>query len=268
MSDGAPNAPPSPDLAASEQQRAEFLASFTCADPTGAKAQCARAPQRWGAQNHPRVLLPDDSLASCPVWISTKCRRFDEKYIEWLQIGRNRGIPERFLTASLISSSRTPAIEIADAFVKSNARKGRALALLGPTGIGKTFAAAAIVHAWPESSGAEQDPLFLEAGRFVSELLRWARETGQAHPLDTAVDVALLALDDLGIGYLKPGGYGEGALEELLHARHAALAPTIVTSNMTPAQLARRLSARLYDRLREWADVVELGGPSMRAMDL
>ena len=240
---------------------AEFLERFECPDTSGITAPCANATQRHGAHYYPQIVLPDGSITSCPAWLSIKCRRFEAKYAEWVDDGRRRGIQDRYLRASLIGSRRTPALDVTATFVNDAARRGRALALLGPPGCGKTWSASAAVHAWPDDR-----PLYLEVSTFVRDLMRWNRADAgrRAHPLDTAIKASFLALDDLGVGYLKPGGYAQMAIEELLHVRHAAQSPTIVTSNWSARELAQELSTRTYDRLREWADVVELSGPSLR----
>jgi DNA replication protein DnaC len=227
----------------------------TCPDPTGEAAPCRDV----GPGYTPTIRLADGTTTACPIWIETRCAIYERMRLEWLDVGRRRKIPERFVAASFVSSRRTPALDAAQAFVKDAARRGRALVLLGPPGCGKTWSVCAATHAWPEHSA-----VFVEASSFVSELLHWTSASRREHPLDRAAEASFLAFDDLGFGFLKPGGFGESAIEELIHRRHAAMLPTILTSNWTPAQLARRLSPRSVDRLREWSDVVALTGPSLR----
>jgi DNA replication protein DnaC len=247
-----------------ELPSAEQLSSFVCPDRSGVHAPCSRAPQRFGPEFYPRILLADDRVDVCPVWLSVRCALYEKKYDEWVEVGRDRGLKERFVDASLISSRRTPALDVVAEFMKDAARRGRALTLLGPPGVGKTWAASAAVHAWPTPRGPVSDPLYLEVGEFVRDLLRWDRAERRQHPLDVAIEACFLALDDVGVGFLKKDGFAAASLEELLHSRHAAELPTIIVSNWSPKELARHLSARTVDRLKEWGNIIELDGPSLR----
>lgn len=212
----------------------------------------------------PRIHLSDGSLATCPVWTAVRCRLYQEKYAEWIDDGRDRGIPERFVEASLNSIRRTPALDVVAEFIKDLARRGRALILLGPHGCGKTWSVSAAVHAWPAPRATEGDPFYITVSKFVRDLMRWDRRSGRAHPLDVCIASSFLALDDLGVGHITKGSFAAHSLEELLHERHAAELPTIITSNWTAGELRQNLSRRTYDRFREWGRVVELEGPSLR----
>jgi len=243
---------------------AEALATFVCPDPSGQRAPCRSVGQRDGPQYHPRIRLADDREHVCPVWLTTRCVLYEQKYTEWLEVGEGRGIRPRFIAASLNGERRTPALDVVRSFVRGPARRGRALLLLGPHGVGKTWALSAAIHAWPDPRGPLGDPLYVEAAGFIRDLLRWSRTERRQHPLDTAIEASFLAIDDLGVGYIKKDGYAAAALEEVLHHRHAERLPLLAASNWSPRELARRLSPRTFDRIREWGEVVELSGASLR----
>ena len=166
-----------------------------------------------------------------------------------------RRIPRRFLSATL-DGEQTPVVQAVRRYLDEDADVGRALVLLGVVGCGKTWGICAAVDAWPRSA------LFLEADAIARAA---ARDHDQLDALRKAAEsVSLLALDDLFRGYSKSGGLAESVIEELLCHRHAREMATIITSNLTPEQLAKRLSPRVVDRLREWATIVTLPAGSLR----
>lgn len=126
------------------------------------------------------------------------------------------------------------------------------LFLIGSAGVGKSFAAA-----W----------MIAEAGR------------GRVIRASQLVAVMCPSYDDESYGKIDTGD--PGVLEDL-GAEHdekrfaSALGeyfetrlntPTIITSNLSAADLRNRYDARLLDRVRDRAVVVELAGESMRRQD-
>jgi len=243
---------------------ADQLASFVCPDPSGQRAPCSRVLQREGPQYHPRIRLADERECVCPVWFETRCALYEEKRLQWIDVGLDRGIPERFVEASLNAERRTPALDVVTEFIRGGARRGRALLLLGSPGLGKTHALCAGVHAWPDPKGQQGDPLYLDVATFIRDLMRWSRTERRQHPLNVAIEAVLLTLDDLGVGHLPKDGYAANSLEEVIHERHAQCRPTLLASNWTEKELRRRLSVRTYDRIKEWAEIVQLSGSSLR----
>ena len=159
-----------------------------------------------------------------------------------------------FTDATLQDSTPTPALQEMQAYLEHDAPQGGGSSSSGHPGREDLGACMAVRLA---ALGATP-----QVDHLVGALMNWDR---RAATIEKAVSVSLLALDDYGRGYLKPDGFAELGLEELLAARHAEMRPTIITSNWTAAQLAKRLSPRLVDRLRECAKIVQLSGPSLRS---
>jgi DNA replication protein DnaC len=178
----------------------------------------------------------------------------DQEQAARVERGRVRGVPLRFLHATL-RGKQTPSITATRDFLNDAAQRGRLLGLLGPPGVGKSYAGAAAVMAWPRPAW------FVHADTIAQAAAQ--REHGELHDIvERAQRVSLLVLDDL--GRLKVDGLAETVVEEILCRRHAELMGTIITSNWTPAEMVKRLSARLLDRLVEWATVTTVPGASLR----
>ena len=80
--------------------------------------------------------------------------------------------------------------------------------------------------------------------------------------------VPLLVLDDMGAEQVSGSGWVEDRLYQILGQRHADLKPIFVTSNLSPAELGRRIGERILWRVAELAgkeNVVHLTGPNLRA---
>jgi DNA replication protein DnaC len=250
-----------PTLIRSAKARETFAASFTCPDPTGVTAPCDGGEYDdqpvipWGDDSQWRIVCPAFASIKCGVFEKIQARRRARERDEWIEAGRARGIPVRFTDATFETAQPTAAVVAMRAYLEEDAKEGRWLVLLGPPGTSKTWSAACAVRQ------ARRRARLVQVDRFVGELMNW---DARAAAIEDAVSVPLLVLDDYGRGYMKPDGFAELGLEELLSARHAEMLPTVITSNWTVAVMKRRLSERLVDRIRECAKVVALAGPSLR----
>jgi DNA replication protein DnaC len=186
--------------------------------------------------------------------ITTTAALTDEEQAARVERGRVRGVPLRFLHATL-RGKQTPSITATRDFLNDAAQRGRLLGLLGPPGVGKSYAGAAAVLVWPRPAW------FVHADTIAQAAAQ--REHGELHEIaERAQRVSLLVLDDL--GRMKVDGLAATVVEEILCRRHAELMATIISSNWTPAEMLNRLSGRLLDRLAEWGAVVTVPGPSLR----
>lgn len=75
--------------------------------------------------------------------------------------------------------------------------------------------------------------------------------------------VPVLVLDDLGAEMRSGSGWSTDVIESLIEARTAEERPTLITTNLPPAELAKHVEARAASRLKlfRW---VEVGGQDMR----
>ncbi len=142
---------------------------------------------------------------------------------------------------------------------------GDGLLICGPTGTGKTWAAAALTR------------LLIEAGRQVvwrpaSEFFRELRESLTGHPgtaterdvLGLYSSTEFLVLDDLGAG--AGSDFERRFAVEVIELRMNQLRPTIVTTNWTLQEISDRIDDRLASRLSAFKRL-EFGGRDLRAGD-
>ena len=181
-----------------------------------------------------------------------------ERWARWLE---GSGIPQRLRAAALNSPRQTAALWAVINFARypemrgSAYERGECLVLGGPTGVGKTYAAAGLmIHAW---SGR-----LWYFGALAGALLDPAR---RVEALSSCKADSLLVLDDLGTEYVKDGGLVQSFLDEIIWHREGNCLPTVITTNLPGDDLAKRIGDRIADRLRgPWGRIVECPGESLR----
>lgn len=141
--------------------------------------------------------------------------------------------------------------------------EGGNLVLHGEPGRGKThLAIAAVLAACATGNRAEFWP-FQDLLREMQ--LRFDAEDDSAQALEARVRATeILVVDDVGAEHSR-SSWATEVLESLIDHRLARALPTLITTNLTPAELPRHVGARSADRLQlyRW---VECGGESMRAV--
>lgn len=176
------------------------------------------------------------------------------------------GVPLDFHVATFDRSKDTAALRHARSYlVDRGFELGYLLGLTGPTGVGKSWADAAIVNAVLVAHTAAGRDLFEHdwqpAWFSCAALVREARSFKTEHDVMARVRRAkLLVIDEVRI----PDATALSVLDEVLGLRHAERLATVFTSNMTADELAGALSDRLLDRLRTWGVIHDVGGPSLR----
>jgi len=169
-------------------------------------------------------------------------------------------IPRRLYDASLDAGEQTPAVLRVRQFIETEIQQGCCLALMGPTGVGKTYAMVAALLSSARANGGGGQFWYVPA--FCSAILN--REEGREVFL-SARNTGLLALDDFGVEYLKAGGMLEALVDELIWYREGNNLATILTTNLMPDQMKERLSDRIVDRLRgDWGRLFVCVGESFR----
>ena len=102
--------------------------------------------------------------------------------------------------------------------------------------------------------------------------MRWlhAHHLARAARSDDGDQVALLekvdflVLDDLGTEFLDAKGWLSATLDSIVHQRHGARRPTVVTTNLDVEAFRARYGERVADRIRECGAFVHVAGGSMR----
>jgi DNA replication protein DnaC len=189
-----------------------------------------------------------------------------ERQAELKEFNRNRpyylehvGLPRDLWRFSFATLERTHAVEIVQAFhERGDVRRGRALGLLGPTGIGKTAAVAALVDACLRELRTSIG--YVNGLTLVRELHDFDL-VGDAMDRCTSTKIKLLVLDDLP---RVTDDRVQQLIEEIFVVRESERLATVFTSNLTPKQLGDALTDRVRDRFRSWGSIHAIKGASMR----
>lgn len=142
----------------------------------------------------------------------------------------------------------------------------RGLVVKGDCGIGKTLGVRILAarFKWAVVSAVDYAAAFVERGQGAFDDL--------ADGLDFFGDAPeVLVIDDLGAEPPTVRRYGDerNVLAYVLERRYRIGfqrdgSRTVVTTNLTDAEIVRRYGARISDRLNEMADFVCVSGPSLR----
>lgn len=148
-------------------------------------------------------------------------------------------------------------------FAKFPWETGAGLFLVGPPGTGKTSMACALVKATIEAHAA---PCHISTGRNLIRRLRatWERDSQESETdvIDCLSAERLLVIDEIGVGF---GTEAEQVhLYDIVSARYDRQRPTVLLSNLEPAEIRRVVGERCYDRLREGATLIVANWPSYR----
>lgn len=163
---------------------------------------------------------------------------------------------------------RSRAAEAALSWVAGAWRERPLLAFLGPTGLGKTTAAAVAAfefargHGWNSGAGGgvQREPLVWLNAEDIACLQVWFQDGKRQY--DDALYARFLVIDDAGHEATRPA---IAALTDLLQRRMDAGRVTVLSTNLRGSGFATRYSAPVVDRMKVKAFVPELGSyESMR----
>lgn len=181
------------------------------------------------------------------------------------------GVPKRLMAATLAGydvnhgDEQETALRACCDYVRGfaeRAERGDGLILMGSVGTGKTHLACSILRHVTRKQGV--------AARYVSAPALFTRikasyggsGESEADIIREYASVPLLVIDELGIGK------GSDAELNMLYAifghRYDECLPTILATNLNPAELRAWLGERVVDRLRETNRVVMFQWPSFR----
>ncbi len=143
--------------------------------------------------------------------------------------------------------------------------KSQSLFMIGNTGLGKTHLSLAIARGVLEKGysviyGSAQD-LFRNI-----EKEHFGRENESKDSLETILSCDLLILDDLGAEF--DSNYYTSCLYNIVNSRIGAEKPTIITTNLSAAQLQNKYSDRIVSRLFTMYQLLRFAGKDIRQLKI
>ena len=158
------------------------------------------------------------------------------------------------------------ALQVAEEFVcemvAAKAKQG--ILFSGDVGTGKTHLAAAIANAL--ISGGTPVLFGTSSGLLAQIRQGWKSET-DAQIVQTLCRIPLLVIDDLGKEYAKKTDGWSWAQEQffnVVNSRYENYLPTVITTNLSPAELAETLGKAIVSRLIESCRGVLCNGADYR----
>lgn len=157
-------------------------------------------------------------------------------------------LPERYLDARVIDFPR----KISDSIALWLGDPTDGLFITGPTGTGKTHVAAGIFRAWMETSGK---PVKFRRAADLYARIRESYHAGTSEIseqtiMDEYAKVPYLVLDDVASGSISD--HERRTFLEVLDRRVNDLRPTVVTSNLSLEEIAKKMDERIASRLKSF----------------
>ncbi len=187
------------------------------------------------------------------------------------------GIPAHFQGLTLTTlrelagsdPDKQAAITAAALFLATGSVDGKTgLYVYGSYGTGKTGLLTPVLRDYLERGKVA---LWIEFYDLVDTVQASYSRNDGVNPLDSARACDVLLLDDVGDANRNaPGmGFAETAdrqriLYQLVNHRHNHQLPTLITTNLTPAQFAQQFGMRTFERIGESCAIVALGGRNLR----
>lgn len=129
-----------------------------------------------------------------------------------------------------------------------------ALLVFGPTGTGKTELAMALLRDLTYR-GIEV------TAATIADVVASLRPGGDGD-VESLIDTGCLFLDD--VGAEKKSEFTTAQLFAVVNGRYERQLPTIITTNLTPAAIARHVGERTWSRLKDGATTLSLAGDDRR----
>lgn len=180
-----------------------------------------------------------------------KCQRSEEHFTAQLL---NLGIGKEHATANLKSNFSKALQQFAEDYL----REASSLLIRGLPGTGKTYLLAALCREYLRQGREVRFSLCRELLRKLWDTFREKAETTEDRLIAELTSIQVLAVDDLG----KEGKISDaslGALHEILSKRNDNQRTTIVTTNLTFAEIGQLYDPSIASRMSGWQSVVMTG---------
>lgn len=200
-----------------------------------------------------------------------------KKAAEKVRAQRWAALPARVASVFDKPLQPTPSVEAAREFRQQ--RRYGTLILGGPPGVGKSVAAAEVMH-YHGAQNVYRDgkyvavpvPMFYGCWVHARDLARAGTYGEEARDFWEELETEpLLVVDDLGTRKLDQQGYALSNLGDLLCARHDGALRTVITTNLPLDDFRGKFlgsdGGRLLDRFREGGNYHWALGPSLRSRE-
>lgn len=207
------------------------------------------------------ILKSSSEPSGCPVCASDKreMEEFERKKWQFAMVQKGSArIPKRFTEKSFADYrvdrpeqqiALDACVDYVDDFPKHK-RDGRCMLLLGKVGTGKTHLAIAAVNFLIEECSVKA--IYRTVGTVMSDIRATFSDrsgSSEAYIMAEIIGADLLALDE--VGATKQSEFELATLFSIINGRYEQGRPTIIVSNLSPAELNDAIGVRCVDRIRE-----------------
>lgn len=167
------------------------------------------------------------------------------------------GLPEKHLRCRLASyradsEGAKKALAVATAYAENFGEalaKGRCLTFCGKPGTGKTHLAAAIIASIIQRGHTAKYIRISKALRRVKSTYAKDSSEKEQDVYDAYASPDLLVIDEIGVQYGTDAE--KNIIFEIIDSRYELAKPTLIVSNLLPAEIGNVLGTRILDRLRD-----------------
>lgn len=155
--------------------------------------------------------------------------------------------------------------EACKAYADSFSHSSPSLLMLGHTGLGKTHLSLAVAGEVTEKGfGAVYIPVQKLMDKLEAQKFSYAEKAKEqyARDLENVLECDLLVLDDLGAEFTT--NFSSSVLYNIVNTRLVESRPTIISTNLEPAEIEEKYSPRMLSRLMGGYTVMKFVGKDIR----
>ena len=163
----------------------------------------------------------------------------------------------------IVGGSNEFAYAACTAVAKEPGKNYNPLFIYGPSGLGKTHLSAAIAR---EVSEKGHSVVYDTAGHIFAqfEQQKFTREEEADDHVERVLNCDLLILDDLGSEMTT--SFVQSALYQIVNTRQMERRSTIISTNLTPGELARRYTPQIASRIEGEYTLLPFAGEDIRKL--
>lgn len=186
------------------------------------------------------ALLREEAARSLPVGVLSACGGFDHFDLTYYADQSENGRSPREVMRNILGRCRD--------YAAGFSQRSESLLFIGRTGLGKTYLSVSIAREVLEKGFSV---LYYPAQSLIDcfERVRFSRDATpeDAETTRSILSCDLLVLDDLGAEFIS--SFSQSVLYHVINERLVEGRPTIISTNLDPAQLTQTYSERIVSRL-------------------